>query len=59
MFRNKQKNKKTNQQIILRTNRLLSFDTARTTQKTTPPEILRYNRNVFTEAFIKKVRTEL
>jgi hypothetical protein len=35
--------------IWKKTNRLLSFDTTRTAQKTTPPTILRVRRNVFTE----------
>jgi hypothetical protein len=37
------------QEILGRINRLLSFDTTWTPQKTTPPIILRFRGNVFTE----------
>jgi hypothetical protein len=38
-----------NKQVLGRENSLISFDTSRTAQKTTPPAILRCRGNVFTE----------
>jgi hypothetical protein len=37
------------QDVLVRTNRLLSFESTRTTQETAPPTILRCRGNVFTE----------
>jgi hypothetical protein len=37
------------QEVLGRTNRLLSYETTRTPKKTTPPTILRCCGNVFTE----------
>jgi hypothetical protein len=39
------------QEVLGRTNSLLSFDTTRTACKTTPPTILRCSRNALTELF--------
>jgi hypothetical protein len=37
------------QEVLGKNNRLISFDTTRTVEKTTPPAILLCRRNVFTE----------